>query len=221
MMFAPAALVVSLALAQASAAPEPAEQTLPPRTYELMIDGESFLIDLDRQSKLQSKEKPGTAYQVAVRISPQQRIELNSLRFQYDWPATVSDDHGRPARSVRVRSEAGYTILLTDMGNTVEAREEALKILIESATESIRDSGGTAIVAGKPHDRKFAGCEAKGTTLRYKDRQDFEQTCVVYLLTAPNFAASCVVQYFEKDAETVLPRLKAVLDSVQALRAGK
>ncbi len=57
-----------------------------------------------------------------------------------------------------------------------------------------------------------------GVTIRYQDKEGFHQTCLAYLLAGEKFTGSCVVQYFDNDRETVLPRIKAMLDSVRPVR---
>ena len=74
----------------------------PPTTYELMINGESFLVEANRQIKLQSKDKPGVSYQVAIRVAPVQRLKLNTLRFQYDQRFEVEDSRQPQRRSVNI-----------------------------------------------------------------------------------------------------------------------
>jgi hypothetical protein len=216
--FLPLWLLAALAIATASPAADEAASPTPPQTFELLINGESFLVELDRQGKLESKEKPGASYQVALRIAPQQRLELNTIRFQYEWPAVVTDDRRKPERIARIRHELGYSMIVTDAGRPIEAKDEAVKALCDAVSASLKDSGAKEVNVSKPFDRKFAGCDSKGATVRYQDGQGMAQTCVVYLLTGPAFAATCIVQFYDKDADNVLPKIKATLDSVQGLR---
>lgn len=191
-----------------------------PRQYELQINGESFLVEADRQTRLRSKEKPGLTYDVALRIAVQQPLELNTLRLVYDWPAQVEDDRGREQRTVKVHHKLGYTFLLTDLGQPLEskAREQALEILTQSVAQGLKQSGMQRIEPSKPYPSEFAGLKTRGVTIRYQDQEDFRQTCLVYLLVGETFTGSCVVQYFDNDRETVLPRIKAMLDSIRPRR---
>lgn len=191
-----------------------------PRLYELMIDAESFTVEADRQVRLESKEKPGVTYTVALRISPQQPLELNRLRFDYDWPAEVHDDRGRQQRTVRVRPELGYTLLITDLGEPLDtkAQEEAFGLVSQSVLKGLGESGMQKIASSQPYDRQFASAKGRGMTIRYEDKEGLEETCLVYLLVGAKFTCSCVVQYFSANGETVLPRIKATLDSVRPRR---
>jgi len=213
-------LAATLAWAASSRAESGSPAESPPLVYEVMINGESFLVEANRAVKLQSKEKPGTSYDVAVRVAPTQRIKLNAIQFDYDLPARVEDDGKRENRSARLTHELGYTILITDLGQPLDAKAqvEALKILVDSVKETVREMKETKLDVGEAHQRTFEGSSARGVTIRYRDAKDIGHVCLVYLLTGPKFAATCVVQYVDDDSEDVLPLIKKVLDSVRAVR---
>ncbi len=190
-----------------------------PSTYELMINGESFLVELDRPAKLRSKDKPEVQYDVALRVAMKQRVTLNSVRFTYDWPARLADDQRPGRRQVRLRHELGYTMLLTDLGRPLlpEAEEATFKLLKDSVVQSLRESGMVELTEAGPAALRSAGAKVRGASLHYRDRQGFEQTCLVYLLAGPTFSCTCVVQYFDSDAESVKPRIQSTLESLEAV----
>ena len=210
---------VSVMVAQAVAA-EDQGSGAPPLTYELMINGESFVVEADRQVNLESREKPGVTYDVALRIALEQRVRLNSFQLQYDWPAKVTDDRRKPHRSLRIEHELGYTMLITDLGGPLnaEAQEKALKVLQESTVEGFKRAGveQDPLAMLQPHD--FVNSAGRGFTIRYRDREGYDHTCLVYVITGPNFAGYCVVEYFDADAAAVLPQVKKTLDSIRAIR---
>jgi len=195
-------------------------ETPAPKAYELMINGESFLVEADRQTRLESKEKPGTTYNVALRVAVEQPMELNSVRFDYDWPAQVQDDRGRQRRTVRIQPELGYTLLVTDLGQPLDSkdREEALRIVSDSVIQGLKESGMENVEASATYEREFARAKALGTTIRYKDKENLPETCLVFLFTGDKFACSCVIQYIDANGETILPRVKTMLDSVRPRR---
>ncbi len=211
-------LIVIIPITGPAVYAEPAPAA-PPLCYEVQINGESFLVEANRVVKLESKEKPGVSYNVAVRIAPTQRMRLNTLQFEYELPAKVEDDGKRENRSVRLTHELGFSILLTDLGPSLEpkAQEETLKMLVESVTGALREEKAVGIDISAPHQRTFDGSSARGVTIRYRDAKDFGHVCLVYVLTGPTFAASCVVEYLDNDSEDVLPLVKKTLDSVRAL----
>ncbi len=210
-------LLLRVPALQAQPAPVPT-----PLTYEIQINGESFLVESDRVVKLDSKKKPDTHYTVAVRVSPTQRMRLNTIEFDYELPAKLKEDSGkRENRSVRLEHELGFSILLTDLGkpNDPKAADDTLKMLTESVVATLRDTKATDINVTEPHERTFANSSARGKAIRYKDAKDFHHVCLVYVLSGQNFSASCVAEYLENDSDDVLPLIKKTLDSVRGVSA--
>ena len=193
--------------------------TAPPVTYEVQINGESFLVEANRVVKVESKEKPGVSYNVAVRVAPTQRVRLNTIQFEYELPAKVEDNGKRENRSARLTHELGFSILLSDLGQPLEpkAQEATLKMLVDSVTAELREEKATGIDVSAPHQRTFDGSAARGVTIRYRDAKDFGHVYLLYVLTGPTFAATCVVEYLDRDSEDVLPLVKKTLDSVRAI----
>jgi hypothetical protein len=191
----------------------------PPSLYEIQINGESFLVEANRQIKLESKAKPGVSYNVAVRIAPTQRVRLNAIQFDYDLPAKVEADNRGENRSARLTHELGFSVLLCDLGHPLDAKnqEEALKILLKSVTTTLRAAKTEGIEVSEPHQRSFDGSSARGATIRYRDAKDIGHVYLVYVLTGPNHAATCVAEYLENDSDDVLPLVKKTLDSVRPI----
>lgn len=210
--------LVTLALTAGPEARAQSAGAVPASTYEVQIDGESFDVEANRVVKVESKEKPGVSYKVAVRVAPIQRIKLTNVQFEYELPAKVEEDGGRDNRSIRLTHELGFSMLLSDLGPALEpkAQEGTLKMLLESVTSALREEKAVAIDVSEPHERTFEGSSARGVTIRYRDAKDFGHVCLLYVLTGPNFAASCVVEYLDNDGDDVLPLVKKTLDSVRA-----
>ena len=198
---------------------DPSGSGTPPLTYELMINGETFLVEADRLVKLESQEKPGVTYDVALRIALEQRVRLNTFRFEYDWPAKVADDRRSPLRSVRIRHELGFTMLITDLGQPLDAasQEKTLKSLRQSTVEGFQRGGMQEITVEEYAPRKFAGSAGQGLGIRYRDDGGFGHTCLVYLMTGPTFAGYCVVDYFDADEANAVPRVRKTLESIRAI----
>jgi hypothetical protein len=211
-------LLITMALTTGPEVWAQSTAAVPASTYEVQINGESFEIEANRVVKLESKEKPGVSYQVAVRVAPTQRIRLSNAEFEYELPAKVEDDGKRGSRSIRLTHELGFSLLLSDLGPSLEpeAQKETLKMLVESVTSALGEEKAAAIDVSEPHERTFAGSAARGITIRYRDAKDFGHVCLLYVLTDPNFAVSCVVEYLDNDGEDVLPLVKKTLDSVRA-----
>ncbi len=191
-----------------------------PSIYELVINGERFQVEANRLIKLKSEKNPDTGYDVALRIAPTQRLRLNSVRFDYDWLSRVQDDHGRNRRTVRLAHELGFTMLITDMGQSLpaEATDNALKIVVDSVDETFADLDVKNLEVGKPRKRTFTGTSGRGVVIRYRDERDSGNTCLIYVLNGPSFAVSCVVQYVDDDLDDVKLLIKQTLDSFRPLR---
>jgi len=205
-------------VAAVSALAQPGDEVRP-SVYELLINGESFQLQANRLVKLQSKKKPGVSYDVALRVAPTQRLRLNTVQFDYDWLAKVEDDRQKQQRTARLSHELGFSVLITDFGTPLDSksRDEALKILTDSVTESYRQLKVTDLAVDKPHQRKFGEADGRGVVFRYRDEQQFGHTCLVYVITGPKFAVSCVVQYLDDDFEDVRSLLLKTLNSFRPL----
>ena len=190
-------------------------QVVPPTVYELLIDGESFLVEANRAVKLQSKEQPGVSYQVALRVATTQRLRLNSVQFEYDWLNKVEDTGTRPQRSVRLTHELGFNMRIAELGGPLEpkAQDEALKILTETLVDTYKQMKVAKLTVGKPQERKFEGTAGRGVVIRYNDAQEFGHTSLVYVLAGQKFTVSCIVQYLDNDSDDVLPLIRKTLDS--------
>jgi hypothetical protein len=160
------------------------------------------------------------AYDVALRIAPRQRVELNTLQFEYDWPAEVQVDRKQFRRTATVRHELGHTMIFSDLGESLDAdaRKEALDILQASVLDSFRQSGLEDVKVGNPHTQQFEHTSGLGVLIRYEDAEGVEQACLVYVLNGEGFSGSAILQYFEQEKATVLPHIKRTLDSIRPVR---
>ncbi|MGO8690482.1 MAG: hypothetical protein ACLQLG_12740 [Thermoguttaceae bacterium] len=195
-----------------------AEQAVPalPTTYEVLINGESFRVEADRATKVQSAKKPGVSYELAVRIAPTQVLRLNTVGLEYDMPANVFDDRGARQRTIEIRHQLGFNVLLTDLGGPLEAKDqdEVLKSRIDAVVKLHHDEKPEV---GKPFQAKFAGAAGQGTIVRYKDARGVGHSCVVCVLGGPNFSVACVIEYHDDDRKDVMPTIARILDSLRGL----
>lgn len=211
-------LLFGVASAPSLAAESPGSGT-PPLAYELMINGESFLVEANRQVKLESQDKPGVTYDVALRIALEQSVRLNTFRFEYDWPARVDDDRGRLQRTARIRHELGYSMQITDLGYPLKAgsEEEAFRRIRESTQKRFQEAGVKEIAVTEYKSRRFANSLGRGAMFRYRDGQGADRSCLVYLMTGPTFAGYSTIEYLDADQDDVLPRARKTLDSIRPL----
>lgn len=195
--------------------PEETDQSI---VYELLINGESFLIEGNRVVKLRSEQNRDIEYEVAIRVAPTQRYRMPTLQFTYERPATIERDTESGHNVARLIHELGYTMLTHDLGGTLdaEAQKQALDILAESVAGSFGEMQARDIQVGKPHSRKFGDNTGLGTMIRYRDAQGVGHTSLVYVLTGKDFSATCVIQYLDRDQNDVLPLVRKTLESFQA-----
>jgi hypothetical protein len=206
-------LAVALAGLAAQAA-EPPQATL----YELVINGESFTVEANRSLKLQSKKNPALTYEVALRVAPVQRLALNRIHLDYDRGYEVADDANANVRTVTLKHELGYTLVVSDVGRALDqsGRRQVLETLQKSMEKSFRDDQAEGVKTAARHERKFQHADAEGVTIQYYDAAGKAHTCLVYVLAGKDFTASAIVQFQDADHENVLPLVKKTLDSVQA-----
>jgi hypothetical protein len=211
-----ALLVVAAVAAQTCPARPESPATSPPMVYEVQINGESFLVEGNRFTKLESKEKPGVRYDVAVRVAPTQRVRLSTVQFDYDLPAKVELGGRSERRSARLIHELGFSLLIRDLGGPLDSKgqKESLENLLKSVTAALRDAKVEGLDVAEPHDRKFEGSTARGITIRYRDARGFGHIDLLYVLAGPGFAATTVVEFLENDSDDVLPLVKRTLDSI-------
>jgi hypothetical protein len=222
-MFRTIAALLAAAAAIAAGSPSGTDRAVvAPSTYEVQINGENFLVDGNRQVKLESKTKPGVSYTVAIRVSPTQRVRLGAIQFDYDLPGKVEADRRGENRSARLTHELGFSVLFCDLARSLDpkAQEKALEILAKSVVTPLRDAKVQGLEVGEPHQHTFEGSAARGETIRFRDAKGLEHVNLVYVFAGRTYSATCVVEYLESDSDEVLPLIKRVLDSVRAADRG-
>ncbi len=203
--------------AQAPPAPDELEQNI---VYELLINGESFLVEGNRVVKVRSEQNPDAEYEVAIRVAPTQRYRMPSLEFTYERPARIERDPEGGRHVVQVVHELGFSIRIHDLGGTLdeEAQQRALGILTESVADSYREQGAGDIQVGNPFaPRKFGEWVGLGTTIRYRDEGQIGHTCMIYVLAGDASSATCVIRFLDRDRDDVLPLVRRTLESFRAL----
>jgi hypothetical protein len=191
-----------------------------PTIYELMINGESFLVEGNRAKKLESKQKPGIVYNVALRIAPTQRHKMGHVQFEYDWLCKVADVRKTPRHSVRLRHELGVSMLITELGGALQpkVRDEVLKIQVDSVAEGLAELKVKNLKIGKPFSNKSKNNSRLGVVISYNDEEGVAHTCIVCVLVGPDFTVSSVIEYLDDNSKDVIPLVKKTLDSLSSIR---
>jgi len=191
-----------------------------PTIYELMINGESFLVEGNRAKKLESKQKPGVVYNVALRIAPTQRHKMGQVQFEYHWLCKVTDDRKKPHHSVRLRHELGFSMLITELGGALEpkVRDEVLKVQVDSVAEGLAELKVKDMKIGEPFSNKSQNNSRQGVVIHYNDEEGVAHTCVVCVLVGSDFTVSSVVEYLDENSKDVIPLVKRTLDSLSSIQ---
>ena len=184
-----------------------------------MINGEMFTVEANRRAKLKSQTKPGVAYDVAIQIAMEQQVRLDRLRFTYEWPATVQESRRNGQRTVRIRHELGFTVIITDLGPAMDAKGQAelLRILTASMSETLQESEVKKLETAAPREWKFTNPPVAAFNSAMKTNRQLRKPPWFLVLSDPNFTASCIVQYFDGNAENVLPGSAEIVDSIRGL----
>ncbi|MCA9245645.1 MAG: hypothetical protein KDA42_00990 [Planctomycetales bacterium] len=213
----PSILLAMLALASSTtiaAAQSPSAS--PPRRYELLINGENFVIELGAFQELTSKLSGGEKYQVALRVAQYQPLELNTVAFDYHRGFSVVDDQGADVRTATLRHALGFVMVASDLGGPLKEGNEpnALKLVADLAVAEIRKAGGQAVDVTKPASLTIGNFSALRVGIQYQ-REDTAWRSLVYLLTNKKAAMSVLVEYAADDQDDVLPIVQPSLSTVR------
>ena len=89
----------------------------PPKTYEVQIDGESFLVESgQRPIKVESKLKKGTTYKLAVREAMTQTLRLNSVNWNMACRPRYMTTRARTCELRKLFTNLDFGLTITDLG---------------------------------------------------------------------------------------------------------
>jgi hypothetical protein len=195
-------------------------QNDPPATYEVQIDGESFQIESgQRPVKVQSKLKPGTTYDLGVRVALSQILRLNSVRMEYGMWAKIYDDKGKDIRVVQIVNDLGFTLRITDIGHRLEAKpaDKLLDTLVAEAEKRYTDRKATGLKHKGPVEQRFGDSVGKGTKITYQDDTGVGHSAMIFVLSGEKYTIAAEAEYRDQDFEDMMPWLRAALTSIRPL----
>lgn len=103
---------------------------LSPDTFELYYNGKNLYLEMNRPTRVDPAKTPADGKSLFVlRHSPLQRAKMNTFQFLYPYPSRAFDDNTGSSRVVRVYTEKGYAITVTDFGGPIDSPESAKKAL--------------------------------------------------------------------------------------------
>lgn len=196
----------------------PLRDDVPPLVFELSIDGETFLIEPEKQVDLKSKENPGKTYKVALRLAPRQRWVLNNIRFEYDGAFRVDDDNQTATRTATLTHELGFSLAVIDLGVAPTSTEapKLLEQLSASLSNSYKQGGSTDITVLKPVDKKFGKLSGKEVRIDYVDRNKKKSTTLIALIPSGKQAGACVLNFPTEREADVVSLAKVTLETIAA-----
>jgi hypothetical protein len=216
----PTILVVLAALLPRIAVAQPGPDD-PPATYEVQIDGESFQVESgQRPVKVESKLKPGTTYNLAVRVALAQVLRLNSVRMEYGMWAKVYDDKGKDVRIVQIVNDpVGFTLRITDIGHHLDAKpaDKLLDTLVDAAEKRYADRKATNLKHKGPVAQRFGDSVGKGTKITYQDDAGAGHSAMIFVLSGEKYTIAAEAEYRDQDFEDMMPWLRAALTSIRPL----
>ena len=212
--------------------------------YELMINGESFVVRKNRPTVLESKENPGIIYDVAVRAEPPRQMDLNTVRFNHDWLFTVHDNRDKELRRVRLVHEGGFTMMITDLGGPLPPDKQ-----IQATTDLLKEvmamcKGKKEVRVEDRHKLDLANGVLRGAVVRFTDskpvapdktapdktapdktapgkkEQDDDlsrHSMLVQTICGKEFAVTCITHYLDGDFEDIKLLIKQTAESFRPI----
>ncbi len=192
----------------------------PPVTYEVQIDGESFLVEgSQRPIKVESKLKKGTTYTLALRVAMTQPLRLNSVQMEYGMWATVTDNKRKDLRIAQIDHELKFRFTIMDLGNVLNAEQQdkLLKTLAEDAVKRFTERKATDLKPTKPKAQKFGPSDGRWLRINYNDSEGVLRTCMIFVLSGEKYTVSAVAEFRDVDKEDVGSWVMSALGSIRPL----
>ncbi len=184
----------------------------PPLTFELTLDGQTFEIQDSAPAEITFQ---GKLVKASIRVKPIQHYAIDGLEFDYDKSLALHDDFDQKERTIDLIRGSGVSIVVTDFGPADANGPKALLLEIADEMES-RIKQGVCKDFRKTSPAPIAFKRSRGYTIAftYKDEDDDEQVCRMYVLESKGRRFSVIVQYdmAEKDRSESLARI--TLDSI-------
>lgn len=189
-----------------------------PTMYEIIINGETFAIEGNREVTLDTKQKKGTQYKVALRLAQLQRWVLNSVQFDYDLGFDVDDDGDAGVRTAKLSHELNFTLSVTDLGGglAAAAQQEVLEKLAEAMTKRLAAERAKDIKTLKPFTRKLRQVAVRGLEISYTDSDGFGRGCMIFVTESNKLCCTCTLEYPSPDMDDALAIAEKTIGSLRA-----
>ncbi len=193
-----------------------AERPTPTR-YEIMLNGESFNVELNQIQQLTSRDDPKKSYQVAIRVAEYQPWRLNTFAIDYHRGFQVEeDDQGETLRRVVFRHALGFELTVHDLGGPIdrERRAGALKLLVDATQALLQEQAQKQVRVTPPKQLKLGPFEATRVGLSCQQANQ-QQRALVFFFAGPTSSGSCVLRYPAAAQADVLAIVQPMLQSLQ------
>lgn len=209
-------LAVLLGVCQTLDAWQAVADDVPALLFELSIDGESFLVEADKQVDL--KGANGKTYKVALRLARRQRWSLNKVKFEYDAGFRVDDDNEAGLRTATLTHEMGFQLAVMEGGKApaVAERPKVLSRVVDSISKSYTTGGATGLTVSAPETKKYGAATAVEQRITYTDRNKKASVTRVALLVAGDQTATAILSYPADDETEVAAMAKVTFESFEA-----
>ena len=191
-----------------------AEPQKPVLMYELTVDGQTYDIAESTQGEL---TLDGKTIRVSVRVKPIQHYATDVLEFDYDKSLALRDDLDKEGRTISLVHGSQGSIVLTQLGEAAaDGAKRALAHVAERMEARFKRGVCKDLQKSAESPAQFKDSKGSTLTLTYKDEDDEQQTCKIYVLDSKTQRFSLIVQHGADDKNVVESVAKVTLESVAA-----
>jgi len=191
-----------------------AEPQSPPLVYELTVDGQTVDLKESEAVEISIGEKTVRA---TVRLKPIQHYATEAIAFDYDKSFSLRDDFDKESRTISLVHGSTASLVVTELGATdIEGPRPALTRLAEQMEASFKRGVCRDLKKSPAALVQFKNASGVNSTLTYKDEDDAEQTCRIYVLESKGRRFSLVVQFGVEEKDLAESLAKITLGSIGA-----
>lgn len=190
------------------------------QSFDLTIDGETYVVAEGKAAVVRSKKNPGTKYNVVLRVAQVQPVISRSLRFEFHHSLTLDsfERRGTDDAYTIIAEPAGAYLTLWDHwfeeGDSVEAD---LQTSIRISKQLVQERGGSGVVVGRPAPEKLPNAsKALVARLTYKDQHGVPHVRYVRSLRVGERLVNLMLESPVKGAGKVRPHFERLIRSIRA-----
>lgn len=191
-----------------------AEPQAPPLVYELTVDGQT--VDLKESEAVEISVGDKTV-RATVRLKPIQHYATETIGFAYDKSFSLRDDFDRESRTLTLMHGSTASLVIMELGEAgAGGPRPTLARLAEQMETSFKRGVCRDLKTSPEVSVPFKNAAGVATTLTYKDEDDDERTCRIYVLESKGQRFSVVVQFGAEEKDLAESLAKITLGSIGA-----